>query len=95
LWKRFGEAELKTPHPVQWLSDNGPQYTATASVFYAHELGFVLLRCLANRGAFHKALAVGRNTDGRLEVFYIGGNDVLYHNWQTTAGGSWSGQAHL
>jgi transposase InsO family protein len=26
---------------VQWLSDNGPQYTATASVFYAHELGFV------------------------------------------------------
>jgi putative transposase len=41
LWKRFGEASLKTPHPVQWLSDNGPQYTATASVFYAHELGFV------------------------------------------------------
>jgi len=41
LWKRFGEAALKTPHPVQWLSDNGPQYTATASVFYAHELGYV------------------------------------------------------
>lgn len=41
LWKRFGEAALKTPHPVQWLSDNGPQYTSTASVFYAHELGFV------------------------------------------------------
>ena len=41
LWKRFGEATLKAPHPVQWLSDNGPQYTATASVFYAHELGFV------------------------------------------------------
>ncbi len=41
LWQRFGEAALKTPHPIQWLSDNGPQYTATASVFYAHELGFV------------------------------------------------------
>lgn len=41
LWKRFGEPALKTPHPIQWLSDNGPQYTATASVFYAHELGFV------------------------------------------------------
>jgi len=25
----------------QWLSDNGPQYTATASVLYAHELGVV------------------------------------------------------
>ena len=40
LWKRFGEAAMKTPHPVQWLSDNGPQYTAIESVFYAHELGF-------------------------------------------------------
>lgn len=29
------------PHAIQWLSDNGPQYTATASVFYAHELGLV------------------------------------------------------
>jgi putative transposase len=26
---------------VQWLSDNGPQYTATASVLYAHALGLV------------------------------------------------------
>jgi transposase InsO family protein len=39
LWARFGEAALQTPHAVQWLSDNGPQYTATASVLYAHELG--------------------------------------------------------
>lgn len=40
LWGRFGEAALQTPHSIQWLSDNGPQYTATESVFYAHELGF-------------------------------------------------------
>ncbi len=26
---------------MQWLSDNGPQYTATATVLYAHELGLV------------------------------------------------------
>jgi putative transposase len=26
---------------IRWLSDNGPQYTATASVLYAHELGLV------------------------------------------------------
>jgi transposase InsO family protein len=40
-WARFGEAVLKAPHAIQWLSDNGPQYTATASVLYAHELGLV------------------------------------------------------
>lgn len=39
LWARFGEATLTAPHAVQWLRDNGPQYTATASVCYAHELG--------------------------------------------------------
>jgi transposase InsO family protein len=41
LWARSGEATLKAPHAVQWLSDNGPQYTATATVLYAHELGLV------------------------------------------------------
>ena len=41
LWTRFGEATLKAPHAIQWLSDNGPQYTATATVLYAHELGLV------------------------------------------------------
>ena len=25
LWARFGQAKLKAPHAVQWLSDNGPQ----------------------------------------------------------------------
>src|SRR5213594_4953254 len=41
LWARFGEAMLKAPHAIQWLSDDGPQYTATASVLYAHELGLM------------------------------------------------------
>jgi len=41
LWARFGEAALKAPHAIQWLSDNGPQYTAMATVLYAHELGLV------------------------------------------------------
>jgi putative transposase len=41
LWARFGEAALKAPHAIQWLSDNGPQYTATATVLYAHALGLV------------------------------------------------------
>ena len=25
LWARFGEATMKAPHAIQWLSDNGPQ----------------------------------------------------------------------
>jgi putative transposase len=41
LWARFGEAALKAPHAILWLSDNGPPYTATASVLYAHELGLM------------------------------------------------------
>jgi len=41
LWARFGEAALQAPHAIQWLSDNGPPYTATATVLYAHELGLV------------------------------------------------------
>src|SRR5438132_11489094 len=41
LWARFGEATLTAPHAIQWLSATGPQYTATATVLYAHELGLV------------------------------------------------------
>jgi transposase InsO family protein len=35
------DQESSHMHAIQWLSDNGPQYTATASVLYAHELGLV------------------------------------------------------
>ena len=47
FWKRpsliVGRHGLEpwTADAVQWLSDNGPQYTATATVLYAHELGLV------------------------------------------------------
>jgi len=41
LWAHFDETVVTAPHPIQWLSDNGPQYTAMASVLYAHELGLV------------------------------------------------------
>ena len=41
LWARFGETVVTAPHAIQWLSDDGPQYTATASMLYAHEVGLV------------------------------------------------------
>jgi len=43
LWARFGETVVTAPHAIQWLSDNGPQYTATATVLYGHELGLVAI----------------------------------------------------
>ncbi len=40
--------------------------------------------------------AVGRNSDGRLEVFVVGNNHALYHKFQTIAGSnSWSGYSSL
>jgi hypothetical protein len=40
-------------------------------------------------------IAAGLNHDGRLEVFSLGVNGAVYHNWQTSAGGGWSGWASL
>jgi hypothetical protein len=40
-------------------------------------------------------IAVGRNTDGRLEIFYPGTNGHIYHNWQTSANNGWSGENEL
>jgi hypothetical protein len=36
------------------------------------------------------APVVAQNADGRLEVFLVGQNTQLYHNWQTSPG-NWSG----
>lgn len=35
---RFGKVN-RTPHVVQWLSDNGPGYTARETVLFGHSLG--------------------------------------------------------
>ncbi len=37
---RYGEFIEKLPQQIQWLSDNGPQYTASQTVRYATEWGF-------------------------------------------------------
>jgi hypothetical protein len=33
--------------------------------------------------------AVGRNADGRLEVFVVGTDNALWHTWQLSPGGAW------
>jgi len=37
---RFGEFIEKLPHPIQWLSDQGPQYTAYETKKYGESWGF-------------------------------------------------------
>lgn len=41
-------------------------------------------------GTNAKSISVGRNQDGRLEVFAPGADNVLYHIWQVSPGGGWS-----
>lgn len=42
-----------------------------------------------------KSIAVGRNADGRLEVFSVRPNDLISHLWQIELNGSWSNDAQL
>ena len=44
---------------------------------------------------FDVRLAAGQNADGRLEVLYIGTDDVLYHNWRSSPNGGWAGESVL
>lgn len=37
---RFGEFVEKLPHPIQWLSDNGPQFVALQTCSYGAKWGF-------------------------------------------------------
>ncbi len=39
--------------------------------------------------------SVGRNADGRLEVFYSDVNNEIWHIWQTAPNGTWSTSALL
>lgn len=39
---RFGSGVLQLPNPLQWLSDNGPQYTAKDTQAFAKDFGFMV-----------------------------------------------------
>jgi hypothetical protein len=42
-----------------------------------------------------KQIAAGQNADGRLEIFYVGGDNQLFRNWQTSPNGSWAGETRF
>jgi hypothetical protein len=43
---------------------------------------------------FASGAAVGRNADGRLEVFAVAAGGMISHAWQTAPNGGWSGWAN-
>jgi len=47
-------------------------------------------------GGSAKQVAAAENADGRLELFYVGTNNDLYHNWQTAPNSVfWNGEVHF
>jgi putative transposase len=40
--QRFGSGTTQVPHPMQWLSDNGPPYTANETREFGRSLGFTV-----------------------------------------------------
>ncbi len=46
-------------------------------------------------GGWIDLLEVGKNADGRLEVFVRGSDKALYHKWQTAPNNGWSGWASM
>jgi hypothetical protein len=44
---------------------------------------------------FPSSPTVGRNADGRLEVFFNSQDGIIWHIWQTSPGGTWSSWASL
>jgi hypothetical protein len=72
--------------------------TKTGSLAYAQQSGpNGLWGSPVNLGGTDlRDLAVARNADGRLEVFVRGGDDRIYHQWQTVPSStSFGGWAHL
>ena len=42
LTYRFGHDARRTPAPIEWLSDNGPPYTAHETRTFGESLGFIV-----------------------------------------------------
>jgi hypothetical protein len=61
------------------------KYTGSVSVYSTRTGAWTGL------GGYARALAVGSNSDGRLEVFVVGGNNQVYHQYQTAANSSFNG----
>jgi len=42
LEHRFGTGVMRAPHPIEWLSDNGPPYTANETRSFGESLGLLI-----------------------------------------------------
>ncbi len=41
-WLEFLRLDIQTPHPIEWLSDNGPQFVAHETRRFGRECGLVV-----------------------------------------------------
>ena len=46
-------------------------------------------------GGWAKDLSLVSGPDGRMELFYIGTNDAIYHRWQAVPNGGWTGETRF
>lgn len=68
---RFGGGTTRVPHPIEWLSDNGPPYTAHETREFGHSPG--LLVCTTP--------AYSPESNGMTECFVMGFKlDYVYMN---------------
>ena len=76
-----------TPNSTWWDgSDSG------LNILQISDSGPTMTFVQADPGvSFASQLCAGRNADGRLEVFSVGTNTLLYHNWQVAPNGGWHG----
>jgi len=71
-------AAVKLDHATHYATENGPG--GLRNWTYLGE-------------SFVGTPTIGRNADGRLEIFAVGTNGELFHAWQVAVNGGWSGWA--
>ncbi|MFC7648068.1 matrixin family metalloprotease [Streptosporangium lutulentum] len=91
----LGLDHSSVPSSVMYASHEGPRRELTDDDVYGIQSIYGRRFPWASLGGTVFQPAVGRNQDGRLEVFVRGNDARLYHIWQVAPGGVWSGWTSL
>jgi hypothetical protein len=74
----------------------GKVFVGTATQLVVYGGGFFTSWSGGNAlGGSAQQICVSRDLDGRLEIFYVGTDNKIYHNYQTVANGGWSGESPI
>jgi|GEM_PF-572235 len=79
-----------------WCTPYVDFFTSSGATDYSRQrTGAAFYKCRLFTSDYQPGLhanpCTATTADGRLEVFMVGNTGYLYHNYQTTPGGSWSG----